>query len=73
MGAVLPACGKLSTSRDARRAGGGAATAGSGSGAGALGFVAGDYLTGTYRELYEAWCEEHGVEPADMTFPETNE
>ena len=39
--------------------------------AGALGFTSADYVTGTYRDLYEAWCEEHGHELEDMTFQET--
>jgi adenylate cyclase class 2 len=38
--------------------------------AGALGFAPKDYLTGTYRDLYEEWCAARGVPPADMTFPE---
>ena len=39
--------------------------------AGALGFTSEDYVTGTYRDLYDAWCEERGREPAEMTFTES--
>lgn len=38
--------------------------------AGALGYAAADYVTGTYRDLYEAWCEAHDQEIGDMVFPE---
>lgn len=33
-----------------------------------LGFSAADYITRSYASLYLAWCEEHGLAPADMIF-----
>jgi adenylate cyclase, class 2 len=33
-----------------------------------LGFARKDYITSSYRTLYERWCEEEGIEPTDMRF-----
>jgi adenylate cyclase class 2 len=33
-----------------------------------LGFATKDYVTASYRTLYERWCEEKGIEPKDMRF-----
>ena len=33
-----------------------------------LGFREADYLTASYASLYFAWCEQAGVQPADMVF-----
>ena len=34
-----------------------------------LGRAPSDYSTATYRELYERWCAERSLQPADMLFP----
>ena len=36
--------------------------------AGALGFSTDEYLTETYRDLYETWCREHQADVGDMVF-----
>ncbi len=34
-----------------------------------LGRASADYITATYRGLFERWCAERGLQPGDMVFP----